>query len=463
MRICIYPKPALAALAILLFLAGGVMAADGDLDESFSPPNGYAIWDSGSVDDRARDLALTAEGKLVIAGYQDDGSNEDIFAVQLNADGSLDTDFASSGVYTYDSGLGDDVCLAVAVLESGKILIAGYRANGTDGDVMVARLNADGSLDTSFATNGIFSYDSGAMDAAQGMAVASDGRILLTGFTYNGADNDLFLMRLTAEGALDTSFNTTGIVTYDSGSGHDWGGDLALTTAGKIVVTGMTNSSSPDLGLWRFNADGSLDTGFDTDGAASYDGGDYDAGRCLILQEDGKILVSGVSAKSGVSTTDYDIPLIRFNSDGSLDTGFGTDGVARFDNNVREQGYDLALQSDGKILLTGHSGSTSDWGLEVLRYTSEGALDTDFGTAGRYTYDLSGSIEWGYALAITAEGNPLVVGQVQGSATQAVIALRLENGADDTDDEPASGNPTAGGGSSGGGCFLSTLEVSHSP
>ena len=162
-------------------------------------------------------------------------------------------------------------------------------------------------------------------------------------------------------------------------------------------------------------ADGVLDTSFHApDGYVLWDGGaGYDRGRDIALQDDGKIVVAG------------------YMTNGVLDASFGYDGMALYDGGNREECYDLAVQCDDSILLAGHSGysgiGASDWDLVVLKYNSDGTLDTTFASKGVYSYDPTENTEWGYGLTLQTDGKIVVTGQVHNGSDDDVIVLRLEN------------------------------------
>jgi len=432
----------------LLSISSMLWAAEGVLDTTFNSPGGYVLWDGGSGDDLGRDIALQSDGKIVVTGYRTNGSDDDLFVIRYNADGSLDTGFGTNGLYNYDGGNGNDRGFAISIQTDGNILAAGTSQNGSNYDMVVLRLTSDGALDTAFGTQGVVVYDSGlGDDQAIDMVIQPDGDRVVAGQVSNGSDAEVAVWRLDDDGILDTSFGTNGIVRYNPGSGYDAGLRVALQADGKIVVTGSGfNSSDYDIILMRFEPDGTLDTSFGSNGIRAYDGGDYDRGYGLALQSDGKILVSGVRSTDSGSGVDYDIPLIRYNTDGSLDTAFGQNGLALFSNDVREQSYDVVVQADGKILVVGHSGD-SDWALVVLRFNADGSADTGFGTNGAFLYDKVGT-DWGYGIAIDASGRIVVTGQSSNGTDDDVIILRLDDSDDDSDGDDDEG---------GDGCFIETL------
>ena len=350
-----------------------VWASDGVLDTTFHSPDGYVLWDGGSGYDRAHDVALQQDGKIVVTGYMTNGLNNDLMVLRFDPNGTLDPDFGIDGTYIYDGGMGHDTGMAVAIQSDDKILVAGTRSNGEDDDILVIRLNTDGFSDPNFGSNGAFVYHGGfGFDGAADLQFQEDGSIIIAGSSHNGIDNDLLVMRLTTESLLDTTFNTNGTVRLDSRKGHDSGLRLAVQPNRSVVVTGSSyNASNYDVIVVRFDPFGILDQTFGNNGIVLLDGGDYDRGYGLDLDSQGNILVTGVRTQPDTDDPDYDIPVYRLDPNGVLDMSFGNNGVAIYDGGIREQCYDLVVQCDDTILITGHNSNSdvgiSDWALIVIK------------------------------------------------------------------------------------------------
>lgn len=407
-------------------------AAEGILDTSFHAPDGFVLWDGGAGYDRGRDIALQQDGKIVVAGYMTNGVDDDVVVLRYDPNGFLDAGFGIDGAYTYDGGMGPDVGWAVAVASDDTILIGGTRSNGVDNDVLVLKLTRDGLADPNFASDGIFIYDTGYADGAVDLQVQADGSIVIAGYSSNGVDNDLLVLRLMAEGRLDATFGTDGLVRLDGGKGHDSGLRLAVLPDHRIVVTGTShNASDYDIIVARFDAFGILDQAFGNNGIVRLDGGDYDRGYGLGLDSQGRVLVTGLMTQPDSDETDYDIVVLRLDPNGLLDASFGDDGIARYDGGSREECYDLVVQCDDSILVAGHSGNSnigiSDWSLVVLKYDPNGILDPTFGSEGVYAYDPTENTEWGFGLALQTDGRIVVTGQAYNGSDDDVIVLRLEN------------------------------------
>ncbi len=266
----------------------------------------------------------------------------------------------------------DDLIFSLAIQTDDKLVVAGYSTNnGNFYDFLLVRYNSDGSLDTSFDTDGIVITDFSLRDYGRAVLIQPDGKIIVTGDTAHSVMMNLYfdfaVARYNSDGSLDTSFDTDGKVTTDLGSYWDETCCIALQSDNKIVVAGQTwNGNDYDLALTRYNGDGSVDNNFGTDGRVITPvGNNDDLGSGVGIQPDGKILVAGASNNS----YNYDFALVRHNADGSLDTNFHADGkVTTPIGSGHDYGSALAIQADGKIIVNGStvSNDTSDFAL--VRY-----------------------------------------------------------------------------------------------
>ncbi len=215
-------------------------------------------------------------------------------------------------------GAGGDTAQTVAIQPDGKILVAGYSFNGSNNDFSVLRLHADGSLDTSFNGTGraLIQVGSGD-DFAQGIALQADGKALLLGHSSVGNHSELSLVRLNTDGSLDASFGNSGRLLLP-GSGNAYGHAISVQADGRILITGSSTAAGTvvDL-LLRLNADGGVDASFDAAARALVSLPDVDPH--YARQPDGKVLVAGTRSNGG----NDDFSLSRFHADGSPDTRFG--------------------------------------------------------------------------------------------------------------------------------------------
>jgi uncharacterized delta-60 repeat protein len=357
--------------------------ADGTLDTSFSG-DGKVTTTLGSVNNYASGVSLQADGKIVVAGYMvKSASDSDFAVVRYNSDGSLDTSFSVDGKVTNSMGSSTDHAYCVAVQPDGKLVVAGYtdkNAAGTDSDFAVARFSSDGSLDKSFSGDGKATASLGSLtDYAYSVAVQPDGKIVMAGSSaVSSVDSDFAVVRYNSDGMLDKSFSGDGKVTTSLGAFHDVARSVAVQADGKIVVAGYSFVSDvdADFAVVRYDSDGTLDTSFGGTGKVITPIAVTSAAGCsMILQHDGKILVAGY-ADNG---TDRQIALVRYNSDGTLDTAFDGDGIALTPvGAMSHDSLDLTLQPDGKIVVAGSVWNGVDNDFLIVRYHPDGTLDTGF-------------------------------------------------------------------------------------
>ena len=234
-------------------LQSPVWAAAGELDTTFDT-DGKVTTSIGSGDDYVNSVVLQSDGKIVAAGYSYNGSNYDFAIVRYNTDGSLDTTFDTDGKVTTPIASGDDRAYSVVLQSDGKIVAAGYSYNGSDNDFAIVRYNTDGSLDTTFDTDGKVTTPIGSRsDTAYGVVLQSDGKIVAAGYSFNGSDNDFAIVRYNTNGSLDTTFGTGGKVTTPIGSGNEEANSVVLQSDGKIVVAGSSvNGSNYDFAVVRY-------------------------------------------------------------------------------------------------------------------------------------------------------------------------------------------------------------------
>lgn len=378
--------------AVSVTFKPSTLPAPGDLDPTFGS-GGKVTTVFGTSDDYCQDVAVQADGKIVAAGYIRSGSNYDLALARYNTNGSLDTSFNGTGQVTCPTGSTSSFTPGMAIQNDGKILIAGW--------FTLARYNSDGSLDTAFNSTGKVTTPY----FGRSLVVQNDGKIVLAGYFTVSGSNDFAVVRYNANGTLDTSFNTTGKVTTAIGSGADIGSKVVLQSDGKILVTGYTTlavASDRAVATVRYNSNGSLDTSFNSTGIVTTDfAGGADEGNDVAVQSDGKVVVAGFG------DTGRHILLMRYNSNGSLDTSFNGTGKLTTTGNS-STGYGVALQNDGKILVAGGSGNL----FALVRCNANGSMDTSFNDTGIVTTDIGIGNDIGTGVALQSDGKIVLVGQV---------------------------------------------------
>ncbi len=265
--------------------------------------------------------------------------------------GVLDTSFGEDGWAMANLGGGVENATGAVLQPDGKLVIVGSALTQTMNDVVVARYNLDGSLDTTFDGDGKAVTEFAGDDYAMAVAIQPDGKILVTGMTW-GMNQDFIVGRYNQDGSLDPTFGTSGKVFTDINLTTDTAYAIAVQEDGKILAAGYTSSNSGDCALVRYNADGTLDTTFSTDGKLSTNIATSDTCYGMVVQPDGMIVLAGYATPA---TKDF--ALLRYTANGTLDTNFDGDGKLTTDFATgSDYAYAVALQEDGKIVAAGHTG-----------------------------------------------------------------------------------------------------------
>lgn len=373
--------------------------ADGNsLDTGFGT-GGKVTTDFGANDDdRARAMIIQPDGKIVVAGYATINSIKEIAVARYDYTGVLDKSFGKNGiVLTYTTAHIDDEANAIALQLDGKIVVAGTTNNGSDLDFVVVRYNSDGSPDNGFGSNGIVTTDivpsstgPSSDDHANSVAVDINSNITVAGYSTvpefpTGTTDNFSLARYKSNGLLDTSFVSSGKTSDPIGSALDHINALAIQPNGQAVVAGNYHSSvtsDNDFIVARYTSGGARDPTFGTGtpkpGTVETDfGSGSDTAYAMVLQPDGKVLAVGyASINSGAGKV---FALARYKSDGTPDTTFNSNGgngavpgtqILNFGHNDNEA-HAAALQPDGKIVVAGYAlnnASTPNKDFALTRY-----------------------------------------------------------------------------------------------
>ena len=368
-----------ALLAALL--PSAVSAAPGDLDPTFSS-DGKVTTNLSGGDQLANAVAVQAsDGKIVVAGRVG-GRGGRFGLARYSADGALDTSFGSAGTVITNFGPGDDVPFGIAIQSSdGKIVAAGTAAFRR---FAVARYNPDGSLDGTFGGDGTVTTNT-THDLDIGFDVAiqpADLKVVVAG-TVGGAGGRLAAIRYNGDGSLDMTFSSDGQALINFTRGFDTAFDVAIQPTDQRIVAAGTSGGrgGRTFAVARFNTDGTLDASFDADGRVTTDfGPGIDHVDGVAIQSSNGAIVAGGHTEVGGGR----FALARYNANGTLDRSFNTDGKATTNFTRRSDGgLGVVLQpSDGKIVIGGFAAGGGGR-FALARYTPEGALDTGFSSDGK--------------------------------------------------------------------------------
>lgn len=384
-----------------------LMAAPGDLDRTFG--------NDGNVTtglDMSHCFTLQEDGKIVVAGIL----NSQVAVLRYEQNGSIDTTFGTNGRVITDIPVGDhDFASDIAVQSDGKIVVGGWSAGNSPAHYAVIRYENNGTLDQTFGGgDGITTTEMGG--TTHSMALQKDGKIILAGDADSGSNETFGLVRYTTEGILDTSFGGgDGKVFTDVAQGGAWINSIALQKDGKIVASGTSDDwTSWNMVTIRYTTSGDIDQSFGINGTVQTTfGTDSNRASCIAIQKDGKILVTGEGGgdqSNAVYNSEY--ATARLDSNGSADLTFGSSGKVVTDitgNGFTDRAERLVLQENGKILVVGDYATTASGQyirMALLRYESNGTLDTAFGDRGKVSFGDNTAED----MAVQKDGKILVLG-----------------------------------------------------
>jgi len=425
----------IAVAAILFLFTHPVLGQgnDGQLDPSFNSLSKIHT-PIGTKVDSASAVALDQGGGIVLAGSSFNGSDFDFALGLYTSDGNLNPGFGEGGKVTTNL-LGDDIGRAVAIdRNGGNIVVAG----SSNEDFSVVRYTAVGALDGSFGNGGIAKTDIGGRDAATAVSILSNGKILVAGISFEDNNTSYFtLVRYNSNGSLDESFGTGGIVkrmgTYTINSqtanaAAKWNtpSTLIVKDDGSIILTGTGFGATTFYAvMMQFNSDGTLNTGFGDGGNVLTDLNPSleTFVRAAALQSDGKIIIGGKS---------MGYPFVyRFDSNGALDPSFDSDGkllVYYSATQVLGDVASIALQQDGKIILAGSAKNANNkFSFAAVRLNgSDGTLDATFSSDGKDITPIGGGTQDDICngAAISMDGKIVMAGTYSGGGKKDFAVFR---------------------------------------
>ncbi len=397
----------------------------------------------------ATNLIVQPDGKIIQAAkaLKGNGYGGDFAVVRYNSNGSLDQAFGTNGNVITSFGQENDAnAEAVILQEDGKIVVVGYAYLSGNSDFALVRYYSNGNLDSSFGNNGKVTTAAGPdNDYARSVALQPDGKIIVVGTTYKLDNSRCYnpfyfpasiVIRYNSNGSIDSSFGQNGKLIFNINQNFDNANAVALQPDGKILVAGTAydNCSCDDYygGLYcsssffvitRFNSNGNPDSSFGTNGRA-FDPLLLFYPSSMLLQPDGKIVVTGSGSQNGFITE-------RYNNNGSLDNSFGTGGKIITEvggQNNSSSANSLTLQPDGKIVLAGtlYAGNAGYY-FAVVRYKTDGSLDNAFNTNGTAVLHLGPPGSYDVATGVAMQGNKIIAGGNNGinqSGSIGVVRLR---------------------------------------
>ena len=423
---------------LLLFVLHGING----LTQTCSPPfdqtfgtGGIAIGSASGNNPApySRNILVQSDNKIIQVSTISDGGYR--FAViRYNSNGNLDSSFGTNGRVTTAIGTNESFPNAGIIQADGKIIVAGFAYNGNNSDFALVRYNSNGSLDNSFGSNGKLMTPVGLHDDyASGLGIQTDGKIIVVGSSTDSNYVPAFaVVRYNSNGSIDSTFGQNGkiishlghFISYLSGVYYgvysdEYARSVVIQTDGKIVVAGESYTyndcyhddyyggiyCSRAFAMVRYNNNGRLDSTFGSSGKV-VDSISLVYPASAVLQTDGKILVAGGgSGANGFRTN-------RYNSNGSLDSSFGINGkVITQIGGQNDYSYSNSIfyQPDGKILSAGYINKNPGNDFAVVRYKSNGSLDSSFNSNGIAVLHIGQQGSSDVAIGVALQGNKIVV------------------------------------------------------
>lgn len=402
-------------LVFIYLLSSHLLYADpGELDSSFGN-NGTIETQFGSSAASASQMLILDDGRILTCGNYYDGNYKIILAM-YDSLGDLDTDFGTSGTEIISISGQIIGCYGLSLgSEDDFYLLGSYNPGFTITDFFISHFDLAGNIDSDFGSSGY---------AVSSLSGSSNG---IAGISYNDEGN----LSIAAENnnvAMATQYSSTGIIDSDFGSSGIASSGLTATVRtgafqsdGKILVAGdFTVDSQSGCGIFRFNTDGSIDTDYGTNGLAFVVNTSGSGCYSMTLTEDDEAIISAIATNGS-----YNIHfLAKFDSDGNLDSSFGSSGSTTEDFGRNSEIYAVASQEDGKIIV----GASENNSFALSRYDVDGSLDTSFGTDGTFYFSTSSGSNTARKILVQSDGKILLAGA--NSDSEFVLARINGNTAD---------------------------------
>ncbi|MCI0602619.1 hypothetical protein L0156_06360 [bacterium] len=416
-------------LYIIFFLVASITyAAPGDLDTTFgnagiaieSTPDGSNMGTYDGILQKDGSIVAVGSTYFVFNGYS-------IALVRFNKDGQLDTTFGTGGWTITNFGYYSTLAIAAATQTDVKIVVVGQLEENGKSDMFVARFLADGAVDSSFGTEGLVIIDLiGTFEEAHDVAIQGDQKIVVVGPVYTHVGLDFAIVRLNTDGTRDLNFGQNGFSITDFYGFSDDPSCVAIQPDRKIVVGGLVKLTSTNgaFGGVRYRQDGSLDPLFGSGGKVETDFfARDDMATSIALQTDGKIVLSGFSQRFTPSTTYGLFTFVRYNINGSVNIT----KVESYGGSLWEGSNSVVIATNGRILSAGGADdpSFSDSSSALTCHTTTGALDNAFGNAGWVITATSPAQESISQLLLQPDGLLIAIGSgIDGNGLNRVVVAR---------------------------------------
>jgi uncharacterized delta-60 repeat protein len=379
------------------------------LDNTFN--NTGLIRKSLGTHSISNDITFTRDNKILLLGSSGVFPSSDMVVMRFFPDGRIDSAFAQNGIRIIDFGSYDIAC-SIGVLSSDKIVVAGTTGNK---NVCLALLDTNGNFDPAFGNAGKVSslVPPDTYESVSDLVIQSDDKILISGRSVITSD-DFLVRRYLPDGNPDNSFSLNGRAVIPIGNSNDYGLSIALQADKRIVVAGRSVQNGTHATFLRLKENGSIDSTFSGDGKLVLNLGSNSRIDAVQVQPDGKIIGCG-----SVLTAPLNSLIMRLNPDGSLDPTFNNTGYKTLSLPNSNEIVSLCLQPDNKLVAAGYINNGNDDDVFMIRFNSDGTLDNGFGIISGNYYSLA---EGARAIKLNSLNEIFVAGRTSFTASDLLVA-----------------------------------------
>ncbi len=399
-------KKILFSFATTILLGFSALAQPGTLDPTFDT-DGFVLVNPTGVFDNAQDVIVLSDNKILLCGTTGTSADFDMMVVKLNEDGSYDAAFANNGVFTLPNTAGSDFAYDMDILPNGNIIVVGAKSlTASDTEITAWVIKPDGALDPSFAANGIYETNLDSGEEYMNQVLIHNNLIYLVGrkFTPGFSYTSIAVQCLDLQGNLVTSFGTNGTAYFQTSPTDEFSVNGAtIVTAGAIAICGdkyNPNTFTSVPMIMLMTLNGGPVAAFGNNGLWL----DSAGGTYYDIEySNSKLVAVGTNNTSSFAR--------RHNLDGSIDATFGTNGTYANAVGGYSAFYDCTLGADNNWYACGTT--SSGFMLRdfiTTRFSYDGVIDATWGGTGTVVTSLGASFDDAYAIGLQAAGKVVCAG-----------------------------------------------------